>query len=214
MTACGPFERHIRDAIALNVSRAPLYVAMSGGASRSISRRLILAERVLLPVARWFDRQAEPYHRAGIPLLEAIFVSMETAPVFGSTQAVRADAATRQPHVSAIRRRLRSAFRAGGFEAVANALSAELTALAVTPNHECLLRHLLESARRIAVLAPAQIDSAREHRLASPRWLLVLLLRMHLWGLGLAASLDARARPLQMRGIPILAQDLPPIPVP
>jgi len=39
-----------------------------------------------------------------------------------------------------------------------------------------------------------------------------LVFRLHLWGLGAARVLDERARPLQARGVPILANDLPPIP--
>ena len=52
------FERHLREAIALNRERAPKYAAISGGATRPISRALISAELALLPVARWFDAAA------------------------------------------------------------------------------------------------------------------------------------------------------------
>jgi hypothetical protein len=53
---------------------------------------------------------------------------------------------------------------------------------------------------------------ARERGMPSPEPLLSILLRAHLWGLGPAGALDRRARPIQQRGIPILVQDLPPIP--
>src|SRR5215207_3680309 len=87
----GPFEHHLREAIALNRERAPRYAALSDGASRPISRGLIAAEYLLLPVARWFDRRAASYHRAGIPLLEDLFVPMALTPAFGSVQMVSDD---------------------------------------------------------------------------------------------------------------------------
>ena len=75
----GGFERHIREAIDLNQHRAPLYAEASGGLSLVVSRGLIRRERALLPLARWLDRRAERYHRAGIPLMDELFVPMSGA---------------------------------------------------------------------------------------------------------------------------------------
>nr|MBA2571563.1 hypothetical protein [Gemmatimonadota bacterium] len=72
----GAFETHLREAIALNRERLPLYAQLTDGASLPISRRLIRAELLALPLARYFDRRAQPYERAGIPLLSEAFVSM------------------------------------------------------------------------------------------------------------------------------------------
>lgn len=206
----GPFEQHLLDAIALNAERAPRYAALSGGASRAISRRLILAERALLPAARWFDRRAAPWRRAGIPMLEEIFVAMEGAPAFAPSGRPII-ASTSGPPADAVRRRVLAGYRQGGFDGAAGALEIEIASLAAEPGADCMARHLLESAHRLTMLAPGYLRMADERGLASPRWLLALLLRLHLWGLGAASDLDARARPLQARGIPILAQDLPPI---
>ena len=210
----GPFEQHLREAIALNRERAPRYAALSARASRPISRGLIAAEYLLLPVARWFDRRAAPYHRAGIPLLEDLFVPMARAPAFGSIHLERGDG----PRVSGVRpaatrRRVSRAFREESFAGAASALADELSALADATHADCLVRHLLESALRLATLAPHHVARCAEQGLPSPAPLLARLLRMHLWGLTPSAVLDRRARPLQLRGLPILAQDLPPIPV-
>jgi hypothetical protein len=206
-----PFEHHLQDAIALNRERAPRYAALSNGASRPISRALIAAEWMLLPVARWFDRQAAPYHDAGIPLLESLFVPMAGAPAFGSIQPVNdAESSGPVPHPRAIRRHVRRAYRAEAFPGAASALAGELALLA--PQENWLVRHLLESAHRLVTLAPDHIVRCRERGLPSPAPLLARLLRLHLWGLAPAAALDRRARPLHARGVPILAQDLPPIP--
>jgi hypothetical protein len=201
------------DAIALNEARAPLYSSLTNGASLAISRRLILTERALLPVARWFDRRARRWERAGIPILEEIFVPMASAPAFtGRGKELRG--VGNAPLDRSVRQRVLRRFRDAGFEGAALALREAIDVLNAEPGVDCLTRHLLESARRVALLAPGHIRAARDRGLASPRWMLSLLLRLHLWGLGRARELDAAARPLQARGIPILAQDLPPIPAP
>lgn len=209
--APGPFEQHMRDAIALNEARAPLYAELSAGASLPISRRLILAERALLPVARWFDWRAARWERAGIPLLGSVFVAMSTSPSFAARGAATPLPGA-APHPSTVRRRVGARFRAAGFEGAAVAIASELDAMRANPGAECLVRHLLESAHRLTLVAPEHIRIARAKGLSSPAPLLALLLRLHLRGLGAASDLDARARPLQARGIPILANDLPPIP--
>lgn len=78
----GVFERHLRDAVRLNRDRAPRYAELSDGRSRSVSRQLIATEILLLPLARWFDRRVRVYHRAGVPVIAALFVSMDTTPPF------------------------------------------------------------------------------------------------------------------------------------
>lgn len=58
----GAFERHLREAIGLNESRAGFYASMSAGASLAVTRRLVRIERMLLPFAHWMDRRASKYH--------------------------------------------------------------------------------------------------------------------------------------------------------
>lgn len=209
----GPFERHLRDAIALNRERAPRYAELSRGTSQGISTALIGAELALLPVARWFDAAARPYHAAGIPLLEEVFVPMSNAPAFEESRLMSAAAhvvSFKRPR--AIRLRVRRAYREGSFNAAAEVLEDELALLAVEPETNCLLRHLLESAYRLALLAPTRVTQAQARGLRSPAPLLGRLLALHLWGLRAANALDRRALPLQRRGIAILTQDLPRIP--
>ena len=211
----GPFEHHLREAIALNRERAPLYDALTGGASRRISFGLIAAEVLLLPMARWYDSAAAPYHQAGIPLLEALFVPMTDVPPFLAHRPCPAGAtATPPPAASAARRRVEGAFREQSFAGAATALRAELVLWSAAPEMDALVRHLLESALRLALLAPGFIARSREHGLPSPEPMLTRLLRMHLWGLVTSSLLDRWARPLQQRGVAIISQDVPPIPVP
>ena len=74
-----------------------------------------------------------------------------------------------------------------------------------------MLRHLVESALRVANVAEHHAALAEAAGLPSPRRLLSLLLQMHLWGFSFAARLDDEAAPLQAAGLPILCQDVPAI---
>jgi hypothetical protein len=138
---------------------------------------------------------------------------MATAPPF-SAPAAQALSRSDLPRPAVVRRRVIASFRDAGFAGAESALAAAIGPMGAAPATDCLVRHLLESARRLTLLAPGLIRAAGERGLPSPRWLLALLLRLHLRGLSAASRLDARARPLQERGIPILANDLPPIPLP
>ena len=138
-----------------------------GGSPGSPTRALIAGEYLLLPVARWFDRRAAPYHRAGIPLLEALFVPMAGAPAFGSVVlASDGEPSGPGPRPAAIRRRVGRAYRGGAFPGAASALAVELDTLAAAPQRDCLVRHLLESAtvRRIAHITGAQTRGDRGAR--------------------------------------------------
>lgn len=207
------FERHIREAIELNRRRAPLYAAASQGASRPISRGLVRAERVLLPFARWLDRRALRYDRAGTPILDDLFVSMSTVPEF-SARVPAYPPPRLSPDLRALRRSLRGRVSGIPDAEVTAALQREIDRLAAEPHYWCMLRHLLESLRRIAAFAPHHEAEARAAGLPSPLWIHRLLFRGHIAVLGAALRLDRRALPLQQRGIPILCRDLPPIPPP
>lgn len=207
-------ERHLREAAALNRERMPLYDSLSGGRSRAISRRLIWAERLAVPVAWYVDWRAREFQRAGIRIVCDDFVPMAHTPSFRA----RADD---PPPLSdfapadarRIRRTVVRVLDRGGFPAASEALAAELRRLEDAPRFHCMLRHLLESALRISNGAPLFAAQAEDLGLrASPVELSRTLLDLHLSMLGEGARLDERAAPLQADGIPILCQDVPPIP--
>ncbi len=209
----GAFERHLREAIELNRRRAPLYAAASAGASLGLSRRLIRWEIALLPFARWLDGRAERYRRGNIGLLDDLFVPMSDVLPF----LARGDSSIPSlppPNPRAVARPLRRAVRERGLPAAIPLIDAELERLANDPGCWCMLRHLLESARRVSYYSTSHAERARQAGLPSPGWMHRLLFRLHLLGLPPATRLDIRALALQREGIPILCRDLPPIPLP
>ncbi|MBA4159172.1 MAG: hypothetical protein H0X65_17100 [Gemmatimonadetes bacterium] len=207
------FQRHLREAIELNRERLPLYSQLTDGASERISRRLIWSERLALPVAWYIDRRASGYLQAGIPLVCDEFVSMELTPPFRARAPIAPQPVTtfRPTDTRRVRRAVRGSYRQGGFPGVSAVLEGELRRLEDAPTYHCMLRHLLESALRIANLAPIQAARAEELGMDSPEGLSWLLLRLHLLTLEDAARLDRAAAPLQAEGIPIICQDVPPI---
>jgi hypothetical protein len=73
---------------------------------------------------------------------------------------------------------------------------------------------VLESIARIGLLAPLHERMASRAKLASPLALEEDLLRAHFGGLGASAYIDTIAAPLQARGVPIVCNDVPVIPMP
>ena len=209
----GAFTRHMREAIALNRERLPRYAALTEGRSKSISRRLVRSERLSLPAAMYVDRRALLFQAAGVRIVEDDFVPMHDVPEFREAfDPPDLDSYARQAPRPLVRR-LRRAWEAGDFSGLRDAAHTEIERLAGEPRFHCMLRHLLESLRRIAHLAPRHDDAARTAGVGSTRDLSTLMLRMHLWPLPASTRLDHRAAPLQAEGIPILFQDLPPIPI-
>jgi hypothetical protein len=125
-------EHHLREAIALNRERMPLYAAETGGRSLPVSRRLIGSERLALLAAWTIDRRARPWLERGVRIVCDEFVPMDHAPAFLPRSVERPPPlpAFQPPEVRAIRRRALLAYRAGGFPAASAVLERGLDALA------------------------------------------------------------------------------------
>jgi hypothetical protein len=211
----GCFREHLEEAIALNEARLPVYSAATEGASESISRQLIASERQGLLAARYLDRRARRYQKAGIPIVCSEFVPMAWTPPLGSLpDAPPAEPAPSGPDTDHLVSLVRTAYGGGGFASVVEAIGPVLDLLHDRPMYHCMVRHLLESVARTAALAPLHEEAAARAGLPSTVPLSELLIRLHLAVLGDAGQLDRAAVPLQVRGVPILCRDVPPVPYP
>lgn len=210
----GPLATHLREAIALNRERRPLYAAVTDGESRPISRILLRQERIALLLSPLVDLPARRHQRAGIPLLEEDLASMSLTPPF---QACRLPPPVLDGYVPLPMATVEAELRLS--------LSGEDNFLAVAATGErwivvsetelglgCMSRHLLESIVAIAERAPARVAESEAAGLRDPSRLLRRVLRQHVRLLGAAERLDVRAAPLQAEGVAILCQDVPPIP--
>ncbi len=206
----GPFERHVREAIALNRQRRPGYVRAGGARAALVSRLLVGSERALVPLARRLDRRAE--REGSVEALASVLSPMSAAPhaarpvsgpARGAGVCARLAARLAPPLARADRE-----LRRGGTprDGLAQILDTLREASGASGLHLAMSTHLAESALLAASRIPLHPGPLHPS--------LATFVRLHLAGLPLALALDAFAAPLHARGVGLLANDLPPIPTP
>ncbi|MFW5740585.1 MAG: hypothetical protein ACOC1F_09485 [Myxococcota bacterium] len=208
------FQRHLQEAIELNEARRPKYSALTGGRSEAISDSLIQSEETSLVFAQHVDEAAVEYQQAGIPIVCEEFVPMSGTPAFSERFAFEPEPlhAFEPMDADGLQRELEAAIAEGGYPAL-SALTEERLASLETPRaYHCMMRHMLESLRRVANLAPKHDARTKQLGLPSSLPLSEDMVRLHLLSIAGAAKLDEDAAPLQSEGVPILCQDVPPIP--
>ena len=216
----------MKDAISLNEVRRSQYAALAfddrpdhdlSEQSKAVSDMLIHGEKIsvlasYLPTGFWkginFDGAAKKYQEAGIPIVCEDFVPMEEVsdiqlyhrpfPVLEDRYLGRSEYDFDDEAIA-------------DFESVANVLEQEIERLSIEPRFNCLSRHVLESALRIANHAPIYSEIAGMKELPSPEKLLWKMIRSHFWEMNEIMEIDRRAADLQARGIPIVCNDVPPI---
>lgn len=214
----GAFVRHLRDAIAINEQRRPRYEARTGGASRALSRRLVLFERVALPWAWWIDQRAKKWNRRGVMIVAGDFVSMQgvradAAPPTRTGQATdeQLDAVTRR--VKAFRTASGEALDAGRFDEaarLAHELLRDLDASeAAWSCHFAMTRHVVEQVGYAALNAITWRAMTRGETDGLARSF-VKGLR---FGLVSSVDIDRRAQANHALGAGIIVNDVPEIPL-
>jgi hypothetical protein len=211
----GPFEEHLRDAIRINQERASLYSRLTGGASESISKWLLLSERCSLPFCKIPDRWAKPFLDAGIPIVKEEFMSMSGISNFQDRFPFEPASLSQfqSKRGNQISTSLLRAYRRSGFSGASVAAQDELNRLGEDRTFHSMLRHILESVIRVSNLAPLHEERRRKLFLADStlplsKWLFF----SHFGAFSFATWIDGIAAPLQAKGIPILFQDVPGIP--
>lgn len=211
----GPcFQEHLEEAIALNESRRPKYSALTEGRSETISDTLIDSEKLSLLFAQPIDEAAEPFHEAGIRIVCDEFVSMSETPTFSERFAFAPEPIASFETVDGDRLTddLKLAFAQGGFVALSEYADVSLSALDTPQGYHCMVRHMLESLRRIANLAPVHDAQAKEAGLDGTLAISEEMVRLHFLSISPAAKLDEQVAQLHAEGVPILCQDVPSIP--
>lgn len=214
----GGFVRHLRDAIAINQQRRPRYDARTGGASRALSRRLVLYERVVIPWAWWIDQRAKKWNRRGVMIVAGDFVSMQgirpdSAPPSRTGQATDAQVEGLERQLKAFRAAAGAALDAHRFDEAARLAYELLRELerseAAWGCHFAMTRHVVEQVGYAALnaLTWRAMTNGETDGLARS---FVKGLR-----LGLASSLgiDRRAQASHALGAGIIVNDVPDIPL-
>lgn len=201
------FASHLYEAIALNESRRPMYAEATKGQSEAISRQLIAMEKAALLLARELDQRARPWQDAGIGVLCDEFVSMSLAPEFAVGVPAPAPFPVRGARLLG---HLSRSWRSFDYAALAAEIEAQLAAIPV--GSACMTRHLLESTLRAANLAPLHAAKSAEAGLPSPDELSRAFVVAQIASLPSAACMDRRVGRIHAMGVPMLCNDVPPIP--
>lgn len=204
---------HIKEAIALNKARLPLYAALTNGESTRFSKKLIRQEQLALAAAIYIDASALKFQKHGINILEKEFISMSKAPVFSAVYPPGIDHTRplRKIEIGFLKNALKKLNRSFDFVALRKLCGEAVHDIAGQPHVYCMYRHLLESLCRIAYFACGSIEEARISGMRSPAKLYRLLISLHILMLQQAIEFDEQVAFIQVSGVPFLYQDLPSI---
>ncbi|WP_413290310.1 hypothetical protein [Bdellovibrio sp. HCB337] len=206
--------RHVHEAMILNEARKPLYAELTDGRSLAISEALISYEKDLLLKSRIADITARPFQWAGVPIVCEDYISINATPQFKAHYP--SGAPLLQNFVSVkvgdYVKVLEPSIKAGDFKRVEKISHQAVEELSQEPRLNCMVRHFLESIRRVAGLAEKHDQKSRAVLGVGTKFLSKKMLIVHLDELQFAADLDKMAAPLQAAGVPILCQDVPAIP--
>ncbi|KYG65989.1 hypothetical protein AZI86_02665 [Bdellovibrio bacteriovorus] len=207
---------HMKDAIKINRERGAWYSQLSDGQSQRITNLLIGMEQRLLLGSPIIDVSARPYQKAGVPIVCEDVIDMSFTPAFRAQNPAGpvAKQSYRRVLVDVVHNKLSEKLKNDDFQGMAWLADQYVQQLEKQPRFNCLVRHMLESVRRTALLAPRHEAAALRKGLGSPRTLSKLILKSHLDLLNKSARIDILAAPLQADGLMIVCQDVPHIPRP
>ncbi len=202
---------HIREAIDLNKSRMPLYAKLTDKKSLKYSRRLIIIEYCCLFVAKIIDHRAAFFHKHKVKIISTDFISMTKTPVFKSSFAKHINYKKEFVELSLneTRQSLQTLIQKSDFGGIDTLCAQFLFQISKSPHHYGMIRHLFESIRRIAYLAPLHDAECQKRSIKSSIPLSKILLRLHLIILHQAYLFDKEIAFIQNKGVPFIIQDMP-----
>jgi hypothetical protein len=213
----GPFVTHIKEAIDLNRARAEYYSLKTGGESKTVSNRLILLEKVSLPLAAGIDLMAAGFNKKAIPVVDADFVSMDgVAPAEKPPLYKNAAPAGLVLKIKLLNRALNDsvnkAVKTADFTKICEACQDFLLTIEDIERtagcHFALSKHIAESLGIAALNAPQYAKQSD----GKTTGLSKLFIRVQALILPFCASIDASAHKSHALGAGILVNDVPHIP--
>lgn len=206
----GCFEEHITTAKKLNLERKEAYKEITNGESAKVTRTFIAIQDLLIPTSHFMDKIAKKRREAENPKFFCQeFISMSETPAFSkyvpATTAIPEELKDKSYSSKELRSRLKEAFKDGNFARLLDQTQVELHRLEETPSYFCMTRHFLESIARASHFAQTYNEEQKE--------LSIRYINMQIFGMRTAGILDTQAAPLQEKGIAMLCQDIPKIPI-
>ncbi len=212
------FREHVKEGRALNHERKDLYAEWAQGhdlksRAKLVSNALMSLETVMLPMARIYDYKARKHEATGLFCDD--FIPIADTPEFNTiyAQIPRGSFIKNLAFISTYERDVKRALSSKNWARVRELSLIAIDSFPALETH-CLTRHFIESLGRIAALAPRHIRLAQESNLKDPSDLIASMIKFHLVGLGYSQKIDSLAAPLQYKGIPIVCNDVPFVPIP
>ena len=205
--------RHIKEAIQLNTKRMPLYAELSDGDTVPYSKRLIRAEKLILLGSWYYDKIGNRFQEQGIPFIKSEFVEMSLTPSFSNQypEGVRYDVPLEKFDLNTFKKQISTAYKQRDYKGLLDICHHELENLETQLHVYCMLRHMIESMRRVAFLIPTHHQKAQALGIQSPEKYSRQILLSHYYLLSFCRQFDEEIAPIQNRGIPFIYQDLPKI---
>ncbi len=205
--------QHLKEAIEINTERMPLYARLTNNKSIPFSKKLIRLERVTLLPAWYFDRKGDQLQQKGVPFIKEEFIDMALTPSFSETfpEGIPFQQKLQPTKVSPYKKEIHRLIGIKDYQGLVDISKEWLEELSSQPHVYCMLRHLIESMRRVAFLAPLHIKKCNSLQIPPPIWHIQLLLKIHLWSLKESAKADEQVAFIQNQGVPFIYQDVPPI---
>jgi len=205
---------HVLDAARINGERGSYYAEVTGGKSTSLTRRLVLLERLSAIPLALFDLWGRKYNRQGIHIIEADFVPMTG--IKEASAPLRFDGEASEEHRDRLGRELQAyreqalrSSRCGDFGAVASSTYELLQFVHEVEGDSRSLfpmtRHLLEFAGNSA---SNSITYAEQSRGRTTRLSTAFLL-FQLFGIRVAMGIDQKAQACHALGAGIVENDIP-----
>jgi hypothetical protein len=203
------FHKHIVTAKKLNLERKELYEKNTDGKSVKIIDLFISIQDTLLPISYFYDKKAAKFQTLNPKFFCQEFVDMIETPEFKNyvpaTTKIPRELNDKTYSSKSLRNRLKAAFKKNDFTNILEASMIELKRLEETPSYFCMTRHFLESIARTANFTKYYSD--REKEISKS------YIKLQIFGMIAAGKLDKMAAPFQEKGISILCQDMPTIPL-
>lgn len=209
------FRRHIEEAIIINLKRLPCYGSISFGYSIPISLGLIFFELTIWPLALYFDLTAKRWYRSDRKVMVDDFISMDKIGHWNDRlpEADRPRSLWRKPGLYAMRLNLIKLLVQGSWDQADRMLINYRSKLDENAAHQYFLyKHFLESIHRSLRLTRLwdQKDGLGTELIKYRRFFIII----QALGLEYCIFLDILAYPLYKRGIAIIKNDVPHIPLP
>ncbi len=211
------FYRHVLGGLRVFRERGGVYERLSQGASRKITRRVMLFQRVFLPLAWLVDRRAHRFQRRGIPIIKADLMPVaglpdpETPPKWRGRLApdpAKRLAAELGAFKSLFRARVKTADFAGAAAAAHRTLRLVRDLESREGCHLAMTAHFLESLGLCALHADRYARESGGGTLPLSK----AFLNVQLFPFGGTLAVDLEGQSLHARGIGILVNDVPAIP--